>query len=215
MISTILTLPYELARLPLTIVDTSLASRLAETSKPRVRFDRALGSVDKVAGGLLGSSDIAQRGTDRLERSRKLILAARLEQEAAAHREQAHETAVTGQQEAARKRKAAQDRAQSGLDEAAAAEARGKREARIKAQEAAAAKKKAADQQAANRTATLEQRKERVETAAEAKRRAAQRKAKAELDDASKTAQSAAEARADAERLNDLTEAKKQERKQD
>ena len=39
--------------------------------------------------------------------------------------------------------------------------------------------------------------------------------AKAELDDARATKQSADEARADAERLSDLTEEKKQERQQD
>ncbi len=215
MISTILTLPYELARLPLTIIDTSLASRLAETSKPRVTFNRALGSADKVAGGLLGSSDIAQRGADRLERSHKLVAALRLEQEATTRREQAVETEDIGTQQAARKREAAQDRAQSGLDEAAAVEARGKREARIKAEKAATEKKAAADQRAGNRTAKVEQSKERAESAAEAKKRAAQRQAEAELDDASKTARSAAEARADAERLSDLTEAKKQGRKRD
>lgn len=76
-------------------------------------------------------------------------------------------------------------------------------------------KKAAADKRAQSRTDTVEQRKKRVVSTADAKKRATQRKAKAELDDARQTKQSAAEARADAERLSDLTEAKKQERKQD
>ena len=46
----------------------------------------------------------------------------------------------------------------------------------------AAAKKAAADQRATSRTATIEKRKERVDSAAEAKKHAAQRKAKTELD---------------------------------
>ncbi len=214
MISALITLPYELARLPLVIVDNRLSNRLPETSGPRVALDRAIGSADKLAGTLLGNRDIAKRGADRIERSDKLLSAARLEQEAATRREQARETAADGRQEAAQKRKAAQDRAASGIEEADAAEARGKQEAKAKAVKTASAKKQAADQRAASRTATVKKRQGRAETAAEAKKQAAQRKAKAELDDARETKQSAAEARADAERLSDLTEAKKQERKQ-
>jgi len=213
MISTLVSLPYELARLPLVIVDNSLLARLPETSGPRVTLDRAIGSVDKLAGTLLGNSDIAKRGTDRIERSEKLLTADRLEQEAATRREEASRAAVAGRRRATQKRKAAQDRASSGLDEADAAETRGKQEAKTNAVKTAAAKKAAATRRAATRTATVEQRKKQVDSAAEAKKRAAQRKAKAELDDASKTKQSAAESRADANRLSDLTEAKKQARK--
>jgi hypothetical protein len=215
MISTLIALPYEVARLPLTIADNGLVQRLPETSGTRVTLDRAIGSADKLAGALLGNRGIAQRGADRIERSEKLLTAARLEQEAAARREQARDTAAAGRRKATRKRKAAQDRAASGLDEADAAEARGKQQAKAKAAKAASAKKAAADRRAASRTATVEQRKGRVDSVAEARKRSAQRKAKAELDDARKTKQSATEARSDAERLKDLTEAKKQERKQD
>ena len=215
MISTLITAPYKLARLPLVIIDNTLSERLSETSAPRVTLDRALGSADKLAGALLRDEEIARSGAERIERSEKLVTAARLEQKAAAKRVQARETLTEGRQEASEKRKAASDRVVTGLDEADAAEARGKQEARTKAQKAAAAKKAAAKKRAATRESTVEQRKKRVETAAEAKKKAAQRKAKAELDDARETKQSAAEARADAERLSQLTEAKKQERKQD
>ena len=212
-ISTLISAPYKLARLPLVIIDSTLSERLPETSGPRVTLDRAIGSADKLAGALLGDEAIAKSGAKRIERSQKLVTAARLEQEAATRREQARETLAEGRQEASQKRKAAQKRVVSGLDEADAAEARGKQEAKARARKAAAAKKAAATKRAANRTATVEQRKARVDSAAEAKKQAAQRKAKAELDDARETKQAAADARKDAERLSDLTEAKKQERK--
>ena len=215
MIRTAIALPYELARFPLAMIDDKLASRLAETSTPRVTLNRAIGSADKLAGAVLGNSAIATRGTDRLERFEKLVAAARLEGEAAANREQARESATAGRREAAEKRKAAQDRAASGLDEADEAEVRGKQEAKKKAKKAAAEKKAAADKRAASRTATVEERKKRVDSAAEAKKKAAQRTAKDELKDARETSQSAAENRADAERLSELTETKKQARKQD
>ena len=57
------------------------------------------------------------------------------------------------------------------------------------------------------------QAKARVDSAAEAKKKAAQRQAKSELDQARETKRAAAKTRADADRLSDLTEAKKQERK--
>jgi hypothetical protein len=215
MISTLITLPYELARLPLVLVENGLSDRLPETSGPRVTLDRAIGSADKLAGTLLGNRDIARRGSDRIERTEKLLTAARLEQEAATRREEARETASAGRQEAALKRKAAEDRAASGLEEADQTEARGKRQARSKANKTASAKKAAADQRAASRTATVEQRKARVDSTVEAKKQATQREAKGQLDDARATKQAAAESRADAERLSDLTEAKRRQRKQD
>jgi hypothetical protein len=214
MISNLIALPYKLARTPLVLIDNTLSERLPETSLPRVTLDRVIGSSDKFAGALLGDPDIAGRGADRIERSDTLRKAGKLEQEAETRREQAQQTVADGHEEAAQKREAAEDRASKSLDEADAAEARAKREASVKAKKAAAAKKATADQKAANRKTTIEQRKQRVDSAAEAKKKNAQREAKAKIDDARKADQSAAKSRTDAERLNDLTEVKKQKRKQ-
>ena len=214
MISTVIALPYELARLPLVLIDNNLSPKLPETFGPRLGLHRAIGWTDKVAGALLGNPDIAKRGADRIERSDKLRTAAHLEQEAATRREQIRETSAAARKEAAEKRKTAQDRAASGIEEADAAEARGKHRAKATATKTASAKKAAADQRAASRIATVEQRQRRVDSAAQTKKQAAQRKAKDELNDARETKQSAAEARADAERLSDLTEARKRKRKE-
>lgn len=214
MISTLIALPYKLARTPLTLIDSTLSERLPETSFPRVALDRVIGSSDKFAGALLGDPDIAERGADRIERSDTLRKAAKLEQEAETRRAQAQDNLADGREEAEEKRKAAEERASQSLDVADAAEARGKREASAKARKAAAAKKAAADQKAANRTTNIEQRKQRADSASKTKKSKAQREAKAKFDDARKTDQTAAESRADAKRLSDLTEVKKQERKQ-
>jgi hypothetical protein len=214
MISTAIALPYELARLPLALVDRNLSDRLPEGSRPRVVLDRAIGSADQIAGALLHNDDITARGAERLERSDKLATAARLEEEAEERRRQARETAAAGRREATRKRKLARDRAASGLADADADEARGKQEAAARAEQAAAGKKAAAARRAALRKATIEQRKGQVDAAVEATKRSAQRKPKAELDEARETKQSAAEARADAQRLSELTEVKKQQRRQ-
>ena len=89
MIRTLIALPYEIARLPLAIVDRNVADRLPETSASRVTLDRAIGSVDRIAGAVLRNEHIARRGADRIDRSAKLIAAAQLEEEAAARRTQA------------------------------------------------------------------------------------------------------------------------------
>lgn len=212
MISTLIALPYRLARLPLTLVDETLADRLPEDSVPRLTLDRAIGSADKIAGTLLGNREIAERGAERLDRSRTLGRAAKLEKQAEATRQQARETVVAGREEASRKREDAETLVESGLREAEVAEAEGKQQATVRAVKTASEKKAAADQRAANRSASVQQRKQRAESAAQAKKQAAQREARSELDEARESKESAAEKRADAERLEDLTDAKKVER---
>ena len=213
MISQLISLPYKAARLPLAVADKALGDRLSESSAPRVALDRTIGSADKIAGSVLRNQVIAQQGADRLERSSKLLTAARLEEQADARHEQARETAVTGSREAAQKRRAAQERIAEGVDEADTLEARGKQQAEQQASKAAADKKAAADRRASARRTGADQRKKSADSAASAKTKVAQRKANQELDDARESKQSAAEARSDAERLEDLTEAKKQARK--
>ncbi len=213
MISTVIAVPYELARLPLVVLDTGL-SGLPETSVPRVTLDRAIGTSDRLAGAVLRNDRIAQRGADRIERSHRLQLATRLEQEAATRRVQARETAEAGSRRAARQRQAAEKRVVSGLKEADAAEARGKAQAKASATRTASARKAAADKRAAGRTAKVAQAKARVDSAAQAKKRTAQRVAGSELDDARSIKRAAARTRADANRLSDLTVAKKRARKQ-
>ena len=74
MISTVIALPYELARLPFVVLDTSLFA-LPEDSAPRLTLNRAIGMSDKLAGAVLRNGKIADRGADRIERSDKLQLA--------------------------------------------------------------------------------------------------------------------------------------------
>lgn len=213
MISQLIALPYRAARLPLTLADKALGDRLPETSPPRVLLDRTLGTADKLAGSALGNKVIAQAGADRLERSTKLVTAARLEQEAEARREQARQTAVGGAREAAQKRKTAQERVASGLQEADAVEVRGKQQATVQATKSAAAKKAAATKRAESRKTTADRRKKSAESAASAKTKVAQRKAQNELEEARQKKKAAADARSDAERLEQLAETKKQTRK--
>jgi hypothetical protein len=119
---TLLALPYKFYRVPLAVVDEQVARRLPADSGPRLVFDRALGSYDRLAGRLLGDVAVAEQGSDRIARSAKLAGAVALERDAAAHRDQAAEEIESGQRSAALKRKAAQQRLADGLDEANARE---------------------------------------------------------------------------------------------
>lgn len=214
MISTLVSLPYRIARLPLVLVDSRLSDVLPETSAPRVTFDRALGSADKLAGRLTGDREIARRGTERLDRLDKLATAARLEQEADARRDQADEVFREAGEQAERKRVTARARIASAPDKAQAAQAHAEQEARLEARTTAAAEKQAADERAVKVVESAEQQRKRKEAAAAARRRAAQRKAAKKTDDARETEEAAAQAREEAEQLGELTEAKKQERQQ-
>ena len=208
--NTLITLPYELARLPLTTIDGVLSRQLPESSLPRTTLGRAIGSADKLAGALMRNDELARRGADRLERSTKLAKAEYFEAQADAKREEASEIAEAARQEAARKREEAAESAATALVEAKEAEVKGKEEAAAAAKKTAAAKKAAADKTAASRTKTVQQRKASVDATAEAKKKAARDKAKDQLAEARQSRNAAAKDRADAEVLRDLIEGEKQ-----
>lgn len=215
MIKTLISLPYEAVRLPLTVVDRGLSRRLSESSLPRLTVGRTLGTADKVAGTLLRNRDLTARGVGRIEHVDTLIAATLLEAEAAVKRQAAEDVAEAGRRDAAAKREAANERATAAFSEADEAEKEGKQQAAAKAKKAAAAKKAEADGAAAEKAEMVARRKKAVAEKAEAKKKAARDEAKADLADARESKEAAAEARTDAEVLSDLAEAKKAERKQD
>ena len=59
---TMLAVPYKLYRVPLAVVDEQVAHRLPADSAPRLVFDRALGSYDRLAGRLLCDVAVAEQG---------------------------------------------------------------------------------------------------------------------------------------------------------
>lgn len=213
MISTLIALPYKIARAPLSFVDSTLSPRLPETSVPRTTLDLVIGSTDKLAGALLGDEELGRRGADRIERSDTLRRAGRREREADTQRKQAEDVLMAGHEEAERKRRNAEERATESLNVADVVEAREKRQAKAEARKSVATRQRAADQEADRRSATIEDRKQRLSSAAETQKKTAQRRAKSKLDEAGKTQENAAQTRADAERLASLAEAKKQQRK--
>ena len=209
----LLTVPYEITCAPLTLVDTQIARRLPQDSPPRLAFDRALGTYDQLAGRLLANEAIAQQGTDRLRRSSNLAQATVLEREAAARREQAAQVGQAGRDSAQQKRQAAQQRAEDGLDAAQDTERRGKQAAASDARGQAARDKQAIQQRTDERSGAIRQGLTQSDQAANARQTAARKTAKAKLDDVAETKGDARSARADANKLGDLADAKENERK--
>ncbi|HJQ07251.1 MAG TPA: hypothetical protein VJ872_17505 [Nocardioides sp.] len=213
MISTLISLPYELTRRPIVAVGDGLTHRLREDATPRVFVDWAIGSADRLAGILLRDPAIARRGVDRIDRSAGLAEAARLERKADGKRDAARATQEAWRAKAQDQREAAQETVARGLDEADAVEAHTKHDARVAATNAATAKKAAADREASRKRSAARERRERAAEVAAAKEKVAQHHATAELEEARRDEAAAAEARKDADRLEELTDAKKAERR--
>lgn len=209
----LLTMPYQLSRGPITLIDLAVAHRLPADSAPRLVFDRAVGSYDRLAGRLLRDRTLVQRGTERVGRADKLADAATLEQQAAERRSAADEAARAAQQDAADKMDEAHERVEAGVRDARTAERRGKNAAAAKARTARARSKEQADAIAARRVRTTRQRVGAVEQAAEARTDSARRTAKAKLADVSKQRSAASAERSDADRLDRLAATKRQARK--
>lgn len=210
---TLLTVPFQVSRTPLALVDLQLSRRLPEDSMPRLVVDRILGSYDRFAGHMLDDPDLAQRGADRVLRSAKLANAVALEREAEQRREAAVAVAEAGERQAAETAQQAEERLASGLDEADAADRDGKRAAAAQARTDAARKKQRAENRTARRLASVEQKVKRAETTANTRITSAQKTAKAKFDDAATQRATARAKRKDADQLGQLTTAKRQARK--
>lgn len=211
---TILVLPYQLTRTPLTLVDVQIARRLPQDSRPRMVFDRALGTYDRFAGRLLADGAITQLGTDRIARTGKIATALTLEREAEQSRDGAAAAAQAGHDKAAEKAQQAQDRAVDGLEEAASTEREAKKAAADQARSWAARKKQQADARARKRADAIKRDVQRVEATADTRKTRAQQTAKAKLTDATQARATAAAKRGDADQLGTLAAQKRQARKQ-
>ena len=206
-------LQYRIARVPLRFFEQRVLARVDSEAPARLLYERSVGAVDAVVGNMLGDKEIEKQGAARVERSEALGEAARLDELATQTREQADEELRRKQESAA-----------AAPGEARATTERKAQEARSAAEE----RKRQATQTAAARTAQVKQQVDEaaaakvigVETAKRAKQqrinaaeRTATAVAEAELDDAAEKRSEATAKRAHANRVDDLADAEKAERK--
>jgi hypothetical protein len=209
---TMLAVPYKLYRVPLAVVDEQVAHRLPADSAPRLVFDRALGSYDRLAGRLLGDVAIAERGSDRIARSAKLAGAVALKRDAAVYRQRAAEEVESGQRSAATKREKAQERLADGLDQAEKTERRGTRHAATHARAQAKSAKQQADTRTKQRVSAIQQGLQKADAVTDAKLQQTRRGANAKLDQARATKTAANSARTHADKLGQLAATKRNSR---
>jgi hypothetical protein len=211
----VLRFQYQIARLPLQLIEDQVVARLHSEGPARLLYERSFGALDATVGKLLGDPQLEKRGAALVERSNALGKAAKLDATATRNREQAdakmeatHDEVVTDINEArdATRRRAVQARTNAEQRKRAADEAAEKRTvaAKNQADEAAAQRNKAAE--------TVKRQQEAKIGAAEAR---ATNAAESKLDDAQAKRSEAASKRAQADRVEELANIEKQKRRSD
>jgi hypothetical protein len=211
----VLRFQYQIARLPLQLIEDQVVARLRSEGPARLLYERSFGALDATVGKLLGDPELAKRGAALVERSNALSKAAKLDATATRNREQAdakleaaHDEVVTDINEArdAKERQAVEARTDAEQRKRAADEAAEKRTvaAKKQADEAAAQRKKAAETVKRQEEAKIGAAEQRATKAAESK-----------LDDAQAKRSEAASKRAQADRVEELANIEKQKRRSD
>ena len=209
----VLRFQYQLARIPLQLIEAQMAAWMGSEAPPRLFYVRWLGGLDTTVGNLLGDDPkLEERGGARIERSDVPDRAAPLDA-----------TATPKQAQADDELKAKRDNAIKDQKDARAAKERQVKEARSAAEQ----RKRAAAQGAEKRTATAKQQADDVDAqrknSAEATKREEQAKitaaeqtataaAESKLKDAQTTRSDAADMSAQADQLEQLADVQKQKR---
>jgi hypothetical protein len=78
----VLRLQYQLARVPLQLIEERVMGRLDSEAPARLLYERSMGRLDVAVGTVLGAPDVARRGEALIERSDALGRAAVLDEAA-------------------------------------------------------------------------------------------------------------------------------------
>ena len=213
LLRTVLRVQYQIARIPLQLLDEQLVARLDAEARVRLFYQRSLGLLDTAAGIVLDSPRLAQRGVTNIERTDKLMRAADLDGEANATIAQANSklrdargAAVLATDNAHVETARAATQAQDTADER-------KRAARETADQLADAAKKQADESAAIRKRAADAAKQMRHAVIRAHEKLAEADAQAKLDDAEDDRGIATRKLARANRLEDLAAEEKAKRR--
>ena len=176
----VLRFQYQLARIPLQLIEAQMAAWMGSEAPPRLFYERWLGGLDATVGNLLGDPKLEKRGAALIERSDALGRAAQLD------------ATAQKQEQADDELKAKRDNAITDQKDARAAKERQVKEARTAAEQ----RKRAAAQDAEKRTAAA---KRQADVVAQSKNsaEAAKREEQAEIAAAEQTVTVAAESNLD------------------
>ncbi|MFV9634910.1 IF2 family translation initiation factor [Mycobacterium neumannii] len=211
----VLKFQYQVARVPLQLIDDRFVARMDDEAPARLFYERSLGMLDTAVGTALGDHELQKRGATLVERSDALRRAAELDAAANENVKQAgRELKVT-------REKALQDKQKTFEEiEAEARQARTdaqerKRAAVENAEKKIVEDKKKADEIAEQRKKNVETAKRREEEQIDAAERSAAKVASVKMADAQDKRVDAATTRAQADKIDDLADAEKEKRQAD
>jgi hypothetical protein len=206
----VLRFQYQLARLPLQVIEDRVFTRISQEAPARLFYERSLGMLDATAGSALRDPDLAERGAALVERSNALGRAVELDTEAEARKQAADEKLERRRYEAIELRQDAVDATAQELEEARDTAEKRKANATQAARQKSASVKRKVDETAAQRKEAAESAARQVEEETLAAEQAAAEVAKAKLDDAAELRSEAADKRANADQVEDLADAQKE-----
>ncbi len=132
----VLRFQYQLARIPLQLIEAQMAAWMGSEAPPRLFYERWLGGLDATVGNLLGDPKLEERGGALIERSDALDRAAQLDATATQKQAQAddelkakRDNAIKDQKDARAAKERQVKEAQSAAEQRKRAAAQGCREA--------------------------------------------------------------------------------------
>ena len=175
----VLRFQYQLARIPLQLIEAQMAAWMDSEAPPRLFYERSLGALDATVGNLLGDPKLEKRGAALIDRSDALGRVAQLD------------ATAQKQEQADDELKAKRDNATKDRKDGRAAKQRQVKEAGT----AAEPRKRAAAQDAEKRTAAAKQQADDVAAQLKKSAEAAKRDEQAKITVAELTATAAAESK--------------------
>jgi hypothetical protein len=209
----VLRLQYQVARFPLHVIEEQVVARARTEAPARLFYERSLGMLDTTVGTALRDDKLVEQGVAMVERSEALTRAAQLDANATATVKQSGRKVNKAENEAIQQRQEARAATKDEVKEAREAAQKRKREAVKSVHDKADLAKRHADEVAAGRKQAADSNKRRAETKADAAQQAATKAATAKLSEAQAMREQAADKRAEAERVEDLAAAEKNDRK--
>ena len=209
----VLRFQYQLARFPLQVIEERVVARLDDEAPARLFYERSLGMLDLAVGNALSAPRVEQRGAALVERSEALRRAAALDDAATEARDQADAELRATREEAQREQQQARDAKQREVADGRESAQKRKQDAAEAAQKRTEQAKQQADAVAAQRVKSAEELRKQEEAEIRAAEKSVENVAKAKLDDAHDKKVEATVKRAKADRVEDLADAEKENRK--
>ncbi|WP_304108838.1 IF2 family translation initiation factor [Mycolicibacterium bacteremicum] len=210
---TVLRLQYQIVRIPLQLLEDRVMSRLENEAPARLLYERSLGALDAAIGNALGDRRLAHSGVVLAERSAARGRAVQLEAEAQAEQRQADQRLRAARDEAVQEREDARSAKQEAVADAVQEADQRQRSAAADAEKQASAAKKRAADVAAQQRETVRTAERRELDKIKAAEQSVTDDAQAKRDAARSKRADAADKRATADRVEDLADAERQQRR--